>query len=358
MTYERCLSWVIFVLLLGAACSESPPSVSHEEARPVLRILASQVSTTERDLLQQFEKQYGISIEVRPFAPAASASLLQSSSLKGADMLWTTDVALLEQAKREGYLHKPDSLDVIRQAVFADSRDSEDYWFAFAKSVWVLAVHSSAAPIPQTYEEIADPRWAGRVLLTDTSLQDYQGLLSVLMVAVGETRAYQWANQIRQNAHPQSHQSIESLLQHLNDTPDGMLLTGSHRLGQTIEEGKYPNIRVFFPNQLQGGSIPKLRLVALLKDAQEPVLARQLLEFLVSREAQTQLCQDDYRYSVRADVDLTNLLQEWGEVELRQINWSELPIYERRANDVIEIIESARSLEKSISPEDFEMPAP
>ena len=48
-------------------------------------------------------------------------------------------------------------------------------------------------------------------------------------------------------------------------------------------------------------------------NAPNPDNARQLIEFLVNDESQQWYAETNYEYPVRADVPVSDLLQEWGE---------------------------------------------
>ena len=72
-------------------------------------------------------------------------------------------------------------------------------------------------------------------------------------------------------------------------------------------------VAVFWPNQDGRGAHINISGAGVATNAPNPDNARQLIEFLVNDESQQWYAETNYEYPVRADVPVSDLLQEWGE---------------------------------------------
>ena len=335
----------VILLLLGACGKESATEATpgERESPAVLTVVATEISAAERKLFDAFSRTTGVELRVRPVLPAASQSLL-SEQVADADLIWTSDIPMLERAKqREALL--PLTSDSLRRHIPADARDNQDQWFGFMKSVWLLATHQGANQVPECYETLADSTWIQRVLLTDSSFTDYRPLLAVLIAQHGQAQGYRWAKQVQKNAVPQFIPDLETLLSTLQTHPDWVALLQSHRLAEHLTHQKAGFLELTFPNQGYGGTIPQLRAGAVLRSTRHPEIAQQFLEFFISESSQRHLTTEGYWYPVRADTPPAALLRDWGEFEVRVMDWKELGVYQKKAHEVMESVRTFRQID-------------
>ncbi len=116
-------------------------------------------------LFDAFTKDTGIKVNVI----SASSGLEQRIKTEGAnspaDVLLTVDIARLEDAVQAG-ITQPIKSDVLDKAVPPQYRDPEGHWYGI--SMRARVVYASKERVQQdaiTYEELADPKWKGKICI-------------------------------------------------------------------------------------------------------------------------------------------------------------------------------------------------
>ncbi|MCP4246029.1 MAG: extracellular solute-binding protein, partial [bacterium] len=89
----------------------------------------------------------------------------------------------------------------------------------------------------------------------------------------------------------------------------GMMQGGDDADAREIAE----QVAVFWPNQDGRGAHINISGAGVATNAPNPDNARQLIEVLVNDESRQWYAETNYEYPVRADVPVSDLLQEWGE---------------------------------------------
>ncbi|MBV5335732.1 extracellular solute-binding protein, partial [bacterium] len=87
-----------------------------------------------------------------------------------ADMLVTVDAGRLWRAQEAGVL-QPIRSAAVEAAIPAHLREPDGYWFGLSKRARVL-VYNVETVKPQelsTYEDLADPKWRGRLLIRSST---------------------------------------------------------------------------------------------------------------------------------------------------------------------------------------------
>lgn len=347
---QKNLAYLCLFILL-TACGASPEGDQEETTESVqssvtLTLLAPEVSPFEEALFGQFTRRTGIEVRVRPVLPAASRSILTENATD-ADLVWTSDIVSLEKARQAQSLLRVRS-DSLRRHIPADSRDKDDHWFGFAKSIWLIVTHRNLTAPPQDYAALKDSTWAKHVLLIDSSFTDYHPLLTTLIAQYGQTEGYRWADCVQENATTDFPEDLSTLLDILVRSPKKVALAQSHSLALALDSNAsfMDALQLVFPNQGVGGAMPQLRAAGVLKSSQHPEEAQALLEFLISEQAQEYLTRQGHWYPIRADIPPSDLLQSWGEFEVRVVEWAELEFYQEKAHQVIESVKSLKRIKE------------
>ena len=85
-------------------------------------------------------------------------------------------------------LLQPVTSEVLTKAVPAHLRDPDNNWFGFSKRARVIMYNKekvSAAAVPKNYEDLADPKWKGKLLIRASGHIYNQSLVGSLLAADG-----------------------------------------------------------------------------------------------------------------------------------------------------------------------------
>ena len=117
---------------------------------------------------EAFSDEFNIDIE---FLEGADADLRERITAEGedtqADIYMTVDAGNLATAARDG-IFAPIESAVLDAAIPAELRDPNGHRYALsarARTIVYSTERLSGDEIPTTYEELADPNWAGRLCL-------------------------------------------------------------------------------------------------------------------------------------------------------------------------------------------------
>ena len=152
----------VVTLLLTLAVA-LPAAVWAEE----VNVYSARKENLIKPLLDRFSDATGITVNL---VTAKADALLERLKAEGvnspADVFITVDVGRLHRAKLAGVLDAVTS-PALRQAVPANLRDSAGYWYGLSLRVRpIMYAHERVAPVElSTYEDLADPRWKGRICI-------------------------------------------------------------------------------------------------------------------------------------------------------------------------------------------------
>src|SRR5580765_865115 len=116
-------------------------------------------------LLKAFTDKTGIKANVVYAAAGLNERLAAEGQNSPADLLFTVDAGRLSEAKDAG-LTQPVESSALNQVVPAQFRDPANHWFGLTMRSRV--VYASKERVKQdaiTYEELADPKWKGKLCI-------------------------------------------------------------------------------------------------------------------------------------------------------------------------------------------------
>src|SRR5918999_725440 len=137
-----------------------------------------------------WEKETGKKLELRAgSAPELFERLDSEGDETPADLLVTTDLANLWRAKEAGML-EPVTSPVLERQVPAQLRDPDGSWWAL--SLRIRTPMRSVERVPggavDSYEDLGDPRWRGRVCLRTSGNEYNQSLVADMIAKRGAER--------------------------------------------------------------------------------------------------------------------------------------------------------------------------
>ena len=295
----------LFALGLGALASACA-----READVVVYCALDQIFSEE--LLREFEAQSGLVVQAEFDVEAhKTVGLVNRIRAEAArprcDVFWYNEIAHTIALADEGRLSSYDSPSAadIPEAF----RDPERRWTGFAARARILIVNTELADPAEITRvaDLLDPRWKGQVAMarprTGTTLTHAAALyLSPEAGGLGPARARELLEQLKA-AGVNFVQSNGQVMHKVRDGHFAFGLTDTDDFNVAREEG-FP-VAVVYPDQGAGelGTLLIPNTVAILADAPHPEAARQLVDFILSREVEERLAfARGAQIPVRADV--------------------------------------------------------
>ncbi len=279
-------------------------------------------------LFAKFTEQTGIAVQV---VKANAGELIERLRAEGentpADILITADAGNLALAKAAGVL-RPVQSEILTEAIPENYRDPDNTWFGFTlrARVMIYAKDRVSPDELSTYEDLADPKWRGRLLSRSSSHIYNQSLLASLIAANGEAAALEWARAVRRNmARPPQGNDRDQMRAVARGLAD-VAIVNTYYLGllhhspDARDREIAKQLRVFFPNQEGRGIHMNVSGGGVTRASSRPEQARQFLEFLVSEEAQNTFPLTTSEFPVVPGIPFSDLQQSWGEFTVDPLN--------------------------------------
>lgn len=295
---------------------------------PVVNVYSHRHYDADQLLFDRFQELTGIEVRVvTATADELITRLEREGAASPADMLITVDAGRLHRAKELGLL-RPVTSQILSDAIPASLRDPEGYWFGLTQRARIFAYAPDRVSPDElsTYENLADPSWAGRVLVRSSDNIYNQSLLASIVAADGAEAAEAWATAVVENlARPPQGNDTDLVLDVASGIGD-VAIVNTYYVGRLLHDPDpavrqlAETVRVFFPNQNDRGAHVNVSGAGVTANAPNPENAVRLLEFLVSEEAQQVFAEVIFEYPVRPDVPWATTLTEWGEFRADTLN--------------------------------------
>lgn len=339
-------------IALVALISISPLAASGagESDANVVHVYSHRHYETDQRLYDRFEELTGIEVRV---VEAGADELIQRLEAEGsstdADLLLTVDAGRLVQAEERGLL-QPANSPVAESLLPANLRDEDGMWYALTRRARIIAYHVDRVDPSElsTYEALANPEWEGRIAVRTSSNIYNVSLMAAIIEELGEEAARAWAAGIDANLARQPQGGDTDQLRAVaagiadvaisNTYYVGLLLASSDPADVAVAE----QIGIFFPNQpgVAGsdgrGTHINISGVGITRHADNADGARQLLEFLLSDEAQSAFAQANSEYPVRAGIPPSPAVASWGDFVADDLPLSTLGANARRATMIFD----------------------
>lgn len=303
----------------------SPPLLGAEKA---LNLYSSRHYQTDEALYEGFTRKTGIRINrIEAGEDALIERLKNEGARSPADVLLTVDAGRLWRAEQMGLFQS------VRSPVLADRipsalRHPDGLWFSFSVRARPIFYRKGAVDpsLLRQYEDLADPRWKGKVCIRSSSNMYNLSLMGSMIAASGPERAERWARGVVANfARPPKGGDTDQLKAvaagecqvALANTYYYVRLLKSARADERALADK---LGVVFPNQADRGTHVNVSGAGVLKHAPNREAAVKFLEYLASEEAQAYFANGNNEYPVSGPVRGNPELAALGEFRRDSVN--------------------------------------
>lgn len=315
--------FVLPALLLVAACGGENDidrsSASDGAERPADRVVVytSRQPHLIEPLFDRFTAETGIAVQ---FTSDNEASLIERLAAEGArtnaDVFITVDAGNLWFAAERGLLAELDS-PLLEAAIPASLRDDQGRWFGLSLRARTLMFHPDRVDATElsTYEDLADPRWQGRLCLRTSRKVYNQSLVAMMIETHGVERTEAivsgWVSNLATNPFASDTQMIQAIAAGQCDVG----IANTYYLGRLLADNPDYPVQLFWANQGEGGVHVNVSGAGLTRHAPRPDAGRALIEWLASEAAQGEFAERNLEFPANPAVPARGLVQDWGEFE-------------------------------------------
>ena len=285
---------------------------------------------SDKILFKKFTDMSGIKVNVIKGSADQLIQRLQGEGKNSpADILLTVDAGRLVRAKDMGLL-EPVSSKILTKNIPEMMRDSENHWFGLSVRARVIAYAKDRIKENElsTYEDLADPKWRGKIVVRSSNNIYNQSLLASLINENGSKNALKWAKSVRKNMarKPRGNDRDQARavasgvadLAIINTYYLGLLANSSDKADREVAE----KLNIFFPNQNGRGTHINVSGVAVTKSSKNKKEAIRFIEFLTQEDNQRIFSEANYEYPLDYNNSKSKIHLKWGRFKADSIDLS------------------------------------
>jgi iron(III) transport system substrate-binding protein len=242
-----------------------------------------------------------------------------------ADVLLTVDAGNLWQASEEGLL-RPVKSKVLEANVPAHLRDPDNEWFGLSVRARTMVYNTGKVKPGElsTYEDLASPKWKGRLCLRTSKKVYNQSLVAMMIHEYGEQKTEDmvrgWVANLATSPFPDDTKAMEAVAAGQCD----VTIVNTYYFGRLMAKKPDLPLAIFWPNQnlknKSAGVHVNISGAGVTRHAKNPAGAQKLIEWLSSDKAQNMFADVNMEYPVNPKVKPDAKVAAWGEFRQNLVN--------------------------------------
>ncbi|WP_238009548.1 iron ABC transporter substrate-binding protein [Dactylosporangium sp. AC04546] len=320
-----CLAVTVVVGLSACGGSDQAANVAGDKK---ITVYSGRSETLVKPLLEKFQQQTGITVQVRYGTSAQmAAQLAEEGERSPADLFFSQDAGALGAVAKAGDLAAlpTEVLGKVPEVY----RSRAGLWVGVSGRSRVLVYNTELVPtaeLPTSVFELADPAWKGKIGVAPTN-GSFQSFVTALRVQHGDTKAKQFLTQLKAN----DPATRDGNVQIVADVDAGKLAVGlvNHYYVYELakEQGTAPDklkARLhFFPDGDTGALVNVAGVGVLKRSATDPD-TRAFVDYLLGTEGQAYFAEQTYEYPLIAGVAAPAGLPALGSLAAPRIDLNDL----------------------------------
>lgn len=282
-----------------------------------------------KPLFDAYTKETGVMVK---FVTDKEGALLERLKAEGkntpADMLMTVDAGNLWQAANENLL-QPVKSSTLMTHVPEHLRDPGNQWFGLSVRARTLVYNTQKVKPAElsTYEDLANPKWKGRLCLRTSKKVYNQSLVAMMMWEHGEPKTEEivkgWVANLATSPLSDDNKAMESVAAGQCD----VTVVNTYYFGRLMEKKPQLPLAIFWPNQQLKNNAAGVHVnisgAGITRYAKNSAQAIKLLEWLASEKAQNLYADVNLEYPVNPRIKPDSVVDAWGSFQQNRINVSE-----------------------------------
>src|SRR5690606_24616674 len=319
-------------LLPFAAAAEGP-----------VNIYTSRQPELIKPLLDAFAEETGIQTEVLFLNQGLEDRVDAEGQNSPADVILTVDIGRLINTKEKGVTQSLES-ETINANIPEQYRDPEGHWFGLTMRGRVI--YASKDRVDQdtiTYEELADPKWKGKVCMRSGQHMYNIALIASMIAHNGEEKTEEWLKGVKENLATKPDGGDRDQARAIFAGECDLGLGNTYYVGLMMKNEKEPEqkewanaIKVLFPNSEDRGTHVNISGMALAKHSPNQENAVKLMEFLSSEEAQAIYAEQNNEYPLLPGAEISETVKTFGEIKPDTLPLADVAKYRKQASELVD----------------------
>ena len=320
----RCATAVC--LAMGVAL---PASAQEQEE---VNLYSSRHYDVDLALYENFTEQTGIEVNlIEGDADELMARIEMEGANSPADILLTVDAGRLHRAAEMG-LFQPIESEVLEERVPENFQHPDDLWFGLSSRARVI-FYNEENGVPEgldSYEDLADPAYAGEICVRSSSNIYNISLLAEMIEVLGEQGAEEWAAGLNSNLAREPEGGDRDQIRAVAAGECDLAVANTYYWGglaaseDPADQQVAEQTAFIYPNQDEEGRGAHLNIsgAGVLQNAPNKENAVRFLEYLVRDEAQRIFADGNNEFPIVPSVEPTGPIADYTDFKISPTNVS------------------------------------
>ncbi|MFZ2018660.1 MAG: Fe(3+) ABC transporter substrate-binding protein [Methyloceanibacter sp.] len=294
-------------------------------------------------LFKAFTEQTGIKVNVI-FAEKGLIERIQAEGRNSpADVLLTVDVGNLTQATDAG-IAQPIQSSALEAAIPPAYRAADNQWFGLTRRARVVYASKERVTLDKiTYEDLADPKWRGRICIRSGQHVYNVALIASMIAAHGEEWTETWLKGVKSNLARKPAGDDRLQVKGVYAGECDIAVGNTYYMGAMLKNDKEPeqkewanSVNIIFPNTDDRGTHVNISGAVVAKYAPHKDNAVKLLEFLASDQGQETYADVNNEYPVKEGIPWSPLVKSWGAFKPDPISLNDIAALRKKASELVD----------------------
>mgnify|MGYP001170326103 CR=1 FL=1 len=320
----RGCAWIFLGLSFGV-----PPTDSLADE---VNVYSGRKEALIRPVLAAFTERTGIQVNLLTGDAHQLRTRLEAEGRNSpADVLLTSDVANLYHATAAGLFQELDS-ELLEKRIPSRYRDPYGRWYGLSVRARVIAYSIDRVSKTElsTYEDLADSKWKGRVIVRSSSNVYNQSLIASMISSHGTAEAGQWIRGLVANMARKPQGGDTDQIRAVAVGEADVAIVNSYYFGRLLaseadrDRQVVGSVGMFFPNQDDRGTHVNVSGAGVTAHSRNRAEAVSLLEFLSGPLGQRLFADLNHEFPVNPEVSPSQIVADWGSFRADSVPLAEL----------------------------------
>ncbi len=296
-------------------------------------------------LLDAFTKESGIKVNTVFVKDGLLERVKAEGAKSPADVLMTVDIGNLLDLVDGGVTQSVKS-QTLESVIPANLRGADGKWYALSLRDRVLYVEKDLKLESFRYEDLADPKWKGKVCIRSGQHPYNTAMVASMIAHDGAEATEKWLRGVKANLARKAAGGDRDVARDILGGICDIGLANAYYVGRmkNAEPGtdarKWGDaikvVRPTFANEKSRGTHVNISGASVAKFAPNKDNAVKLLEYLVSDKAQSLYANANYEYPVKAGVKLDPVVASFGPLVVDPLPLTEIAKHRKQASELVD----------------------
>ena len=248
------------------------------------------------------------------------------------------------QKATDAGIAQPIQSATLEAAIPTAYRAADWEWVGLTRRARV--VYASKERVKQdniTYEELADPKWRGKICIRSGQHVYNVALIASMIAHHGEDWTEQWLKGVKANLARKPAGDDRLQVKGVYAGECDIAVGNTYYMGAILKNDKEPeqkewanSVTIIFPNTGDRGTHVNISGAVVAKYAPHKDNAIKLLEFLASDKGQEMYADVNNEYPVKEGIPWSTLVQSWGDFKPDPISLNDIAALRKKASELVD----------------------